>query len=204
MRDTLVKRYFFQPNRILHLEDHKAKPTQTDIAEYLTHASKPEQVLIYVVSHGYVDPNGDVYIAGADFDFDNMKGTGIPLAWLIDAMEKCVAEDKILILDLCHSGSGKDLLKQPSTQEMVDTVKSRLKTVKVVASCSAGERGLMLRTNRNGVFAHYLAEGFSGKAEANGDDRRISAEEMSGYLTRSLKAIPIPGGHTQTPALTVP
>lgn len=204
IKNTLIKRYFFKPNRILQLEDAKGTELKTELTEYFKDVSKPEQVVVYVATHGYVDANGDVYVAAADFNFDDMKGTGIPLAWIIDAMEACVAEDKILYLDLSHSGSGKDLLSQPSTQEMVETVRDRLKTVKVIASCKAKERGLAWSAKRQGLFAYLLAEGFSGKAETEGDERRISAKEMATYLGQAAKRIPIDGGFTQTPTLTVP
>lgn len=202
-RDTLVKRYAFAEDRLLMERGDSPQTMQKDVADYLQQARTQTQVLVYVTGHAYLGEDNRVYLAGRHFNWDRMSDTGLPLDWLIEQLEACSAEDKILFLDCSHEGRGRDLTRQPSTAEMLQTLSVRLKSTAVIASCRAGQRGLDWDEKRHGVFAWFLAEGFAGPADRN-RDLRITANEISQYLRDRMSQLSLPGGRSQTPVLVLP
>jgi hypothetical protein len=96
--------------------------------------------------------------------------TGIKIKWLVDELEKCPANEKLLVLDATHTVTSEQGQRQPSSAEMIATIvgtKSApgLRTVTALASCSAGQRGAALPTKSHGGRAWFLAEGYGGKAD---------------------------------------
>src|SRR5262249_4974034 len=153
-------------------------------------ARSQTQVVVYVDCHAYVGKDGNVYLAGKDFHWDRMEETGLKLDWLVEKLEECPSQDKILLLDFSHKGTGgKDLEQQPSTAEMVQKLKTPLKTTSIIASCSPGERGLAIAGQNRSLFAQCVADGFSGRADAN-LDLRVTAPELFAHLQQCMEKTP--------------
>ena len=127
-----------------------------------------------------------VYLAPKNFDFKRPGLTGLGLQWLVDQLEKCPAKEKLLLLDCSQAGAGTDLAREPSSAEMLQSLKTPpgrapLRTVWAVASCRAGQRGQTWPSKGHGLFAWCLAEGYTGRADTNRDGR-IEPTELFGYL----------------------
>jgi hypothetical protein len=187
LRDALRERYAVADDRLLLLRDETARDMQRRIEELLEHVRSQTQLVVYVSTHAYVGDDDRVYLAGKDFNFDRMPLTGLPLDWLVERLEAASSQDKLLLLDCTHPGTGRDLERQPSPPELLARLKTPLRTVTVVASCGEGERGQILPEADRGLFAHFVAEAFSGRADRD-RDLHVSAEELFEFLQSEMPA----------------
>ncbi len=205
--DTLVKRYAVNPDQCVLLLDASRIRLEQEIPELMRKANEAAQLIVYVVGHAFVDTRGGVYLAPKDFAFNRMD-SGLRLRWLVSQLETCGAREKLLLLDLCQQAPAEQAAKQPSTAEMVELYKSitpqpALKTVTVVASCSAGQRGLSAPKANVGLFSLTLSQALSGLADDN-HDNRVTAAELFAFASRTMKKFISDDNQTQTPRLFPP
>ena len=140
----------------------------------------------------------NVYLAFKDFSFDDMPGTGLPLDWLVEQIEACKADEKLLLLDLVHTGRGGDLDRQPSLPELIYQLKTPIHSVDIIGSAGEGQRGNILPAERQGAFAHFVAQGFAGDADTD-RDLVITGDELEAYLTARFADLAFPSGADQQP-----
>jgi len=208
LQDELLHRYGVPVDQLLLLADESQVRLEQGIPAFLARVSAESSVIVYFAGHGYVDDENKVYLAPKNFSFQRMSTTGLTLAWLVDLLEHCPAHDKLLLLDCCHEGGGADLKAQPSTEEMLRTLattagRSPLKTVTAITSCKAGQRGLDLPARQQGLFAFCLADGYSGRADKNRDNR-LEPTELYDYLLAVMAAASKELGKEQVPVLILP
>ena len=201
--EMLAKRYAFSPDRLRVLFDPTRKTMEKEISDVLAAVRTRTQVLVYMSSHAYVADDDRVYLAGKDLEFDRISDTGLPLDWLAQKLEACETDDKVLFLDCSHAETEEQSRRQPSTAAMLRTLKTPLKSTSAIASGSEGERGLIWTEKGHGVFAHFLADGFSGRADRN-RDLRITATEIFDHLKSGMSGVSIDGGGSQTPVFFGP
>ena len=123
-------------------------------------------------------------------------------------MEKCPAREKLLLLDCNREGKGADLASEPSAEEMIGLLKHAtgrgpLRTTTAIASCKAGQRSAGWPEKQHGLFAWLVAQGYSGAADAN-HDNRVEPTELFSYLQDTMGTA---GGQlkvSQTPAIFLP
>jgi hypothetical protein len=232
LREVMVKRYWVPDTQALLLLDESLARLKDRTRQQLRKIGTDGKLLVYFAGHAYEDPQGQVYLAPKDFQLARMGTTGLPLQWLVDELEKCPAGQKLLLLDCSHAypqaGSrqagapGADLTMQPSTAEMLATLKgppgwAPLRSVTAVASCSAGQRGLSLpgtwtmpppvsgypaagSDQGHGLFAWSLAWGYSGSADKDRDGR-IDTAELVAFLKQQMTSAGKQLGASQTPVL---
>ncbi len=205
---VLLRRYRVPAEQSLLLSDPSRVRLEHEIQGFLARIKGAKELVVYYLGHAYVDEQGVVYLAPKDFDFMRMATTGVSLQWLIDHLETTTAQQKLLILDATHSGNGADLLRQPSSAEMIQllgTGKRRLpmRSVHTLASCAQGQRGQMAADGAGGLFAQNLVTGYAGKADANRDGS-ISPTELFTFLDAALKAATEGTEKIQTPRLFIP
>lgn len=207
--DVLVKRYRTPEDQVLVLSSESLVRMEQGIPRFLARAVPESKLIVYVTAQAYRDDDGQVYIAPANFDFRRMSVTGMRLQWLMDQLEQCPAGEKLLLLDACHMGDGADLRSQPSTSEMIRTIKppspglAPLRTVTAISSCGPGQRGLVLADGKTGLFVSCLAAGYSGAADKN-RDTHVEPTELLTYLQATMPASAKLLGKDQTPELFLP
>lgn len=165
-------------------------------------------VVVYFAGHGYVDDSGTVHLGTSEFAPSGPAVGGITLQWLIDQLEACPAEEKLVLLDCCQSAWTSATERQPSTNEMLATLagprgQTALRTVTAVASTSRGQRGRTDPSGSRGLFGYYLSEAFSGDGDTN-RDLRLEVSELFSFLRSRMKAAEGSVGVRQTPVLTSP
>jgi hypothetical protein len=205
LRDTLVKRYWVPDTQVLLLTDESRVGLRDKISQRLGKIGADGMLLVYLAGHAYEDAQGQAYLAPKDFQLARMSTTGLALQWLLDELEKCPAGQKLLLLDCSHAGTGEDLKGQPSTAEMLRTLKgppgwAPLRTVTAVASCRPGQRGLVWDDKGHGLFAWCLAQGYAGKADRDLDGR-VDPAELFAFLQPQMASAAKQLGGTQTPVL---
>lgn len=208
LQETLIKRYGVAPNRILLLADANREEIQHSVVEWLRKTSNLTQVLVYFSGHAYTDTEGHICLAPSDLAWNDLAGTGLRLDWLVEQLEVCIAREKILLLDASHAGSGPDLARQPSTAEMIESLKAAnppvvLKSVEAIASCNKEKAGQDWNEKQHGLFAYVLSEAFSGRADKD-KDLVIDARELFEYLKNGMTKPAVDGQPTQTPVLFMP
>ena len=115
-------------------------------------------MLVYLGGHARKDDQGTVYLAPKNFDGKHPDSTALPLQWIVDQLEACKAKEKILLLDCCQGGSDSDSAAEPSTAEMLATLKSPpgrspFRSVIAVTSCQTGQRGHTSPEKNHGLLA---------------------------------------------------
>ncbi|MFD4023100.1 AAA domain-containing protein [Streptomyces sp. NPDC058576] len=86
--------------------DLAADDMRAVIGEFLQERDEDELALVYVSGHGVrtVRDGGEFHFVAKDTDYDRVAATGVSAGFLNDALEECVAPQKIVMIDCCRSG----------------------------------------------------------------------------------------------------
>ena len=106
----------------------------------LAQVTEPMQLIVALLGHAYRGPDGNVYLALKDFQWSGMSATGIPLDEIIETLERCPAQNKLLLLDLTHAGDRPDVAGQPDLPRLLSSLKAQPKTVRNIGASSENER----------------------------------------------------------------
>ena len=203
IRDVLVQRYSFDSGRVHMLLDPTREEIEKTLADILQSARSQTQVIVYVSAQAYKGDDDRYYIAPRDFNWDQKSETGLAIGRLVELLDASAAKDKMILLDTAHTGTGPDMQFQASAAEMVTALESPPQSTAIIASTSEGQRGRGWMNAPQSAFAHVLAEGFRGSADAD-RDLRITAQEMQDFLASAFSEVELVGGGKQTPKLFAP
>lgn len=129
-------------------------------------ATNQDTLLIQFSGHGALDSSGRLHLLPIDVVPNLIGDTAIAWQWLIDNVETSRASMKILILDACHSGAGRDVqLPSDRTAAIMQEVVSGPGGFVCLSSCSGGELAYELAELGHGIFSHYLVSGITGAAD---------------------------------------
>ncbi|MCH8829930.1 MAG: caspase family protein [Planctomycetes bacterium] len=205
LKQTLSTRYAISadgdnpPLQILHDPIRSGVRGMKALISNALDASKSKsQIIIYISTHAFV-VKGEVYLAGRNIDPKRIAETGMRLDWLLQVMEKCPSENKILLLDLCHEWLGENRQSQPSAAEMMKLAKTPLKSTNVIVSCSRGQRGQLHNDNIHSVFAFAIHQAYMGDGDGNQDLIITAVRELFPYLQSWMKLAKFPPGKNQLP-----
>ncbi|MFJ7996579.1 caspase domain-containing protein [Streptomyces sp. NPDC096310] len=86
--------------------DLTADDMRAVIGEFLQERDEDELALVYVSGHGVrtVRDGAEFHFVAKDTDYDRVAATGVSGGFLNDALEECVAPQKIVMIDCCRSG----------------------------------------------------------------------------------------------------
>ncbi len=166
--------------------DHLRRPTRSRLFSYLTTwLAEPvagDTVLFYFAGHG-VESQGQSFLAPSDAILANPGVSGIPLDTVKDYLRQSKASKRVLILDSCHSGSGRDVAVMG--QAMADALEASEGLV-TLASCDLKERSYEWEQQGHGAFSYFLADGLRGKADAD-NDGLVLASELNRYVYENTR-----------------
>lgn len=184
---ALVQRYAMAEDRCPLVLDAAKAEWQRQLTEVLEAATPPTQVIVSITGHGYLGDDDKVYLAAKDFDFSRMAQTGLPLDWLAEKLNACRAAEKLLLLDVCPAGNGRDLQRQPGAPALPKKLTTPLKSTVMLLPCGEGERSLVWPEKQRGLFAWTVGRGFDGGADAD-RDLKITPRELFDYVQREMQA----------------
>ncbi len=212
VHQTLVDRYRVPSAQAMLLENTSRIRMEQEVEDFLARVARAQppasQLIVYFAGHAFLDEDDTVRLAPTDFALRRRSTTGIPLAWLVEALDASPAREKVLLLDSCHPLPEALAAGQPSTEELVARFKQKLgrggvQTLTIVASCKRGQRGLRLGADRPSLYAETLANAFAGQADQNRDNRLTSAELFEFTQSTMPKHLG-PDNQVQHPALFAP
>ena len=128
------------------------------------------RLIVFVSAFGMVR-DGRVYILPGDAVLSGGAAeaakTWVPLADLLQSLDASAATEKALILDIARSPA--DPFRGPLSDDVVGQIDKELKAFQpkfpVLASCSPGERSLVIPELGQSAFAAFLTEGLRGDAD---------------------------------------
>ena len=203
LANALRQRYCIAPERLLILKDADKAKVQQDVESVLKAALAQTHVLIYFEGQAFETGDGKYFLAARDFQTKKPVDSGLPLSWLIDTLENCASQDKLLILDTCQLGTAQKAAAQPSPAKMLNSVAGTLKTLQAIAARSDTEAGQEIHGKGVGSFAWQTAQGITGAADED-HNLYLTGKELQTYLEQSLPKLSFEKSRPQTPKLFGP
>lgn len=175
LRDTLVNGLLgFPEDQVLLLDDTQDaehRPTFANIhsvlGSWLAAPGEDDLVLVFFAGHGRL-VDGSTYLAPGDATLASIHTLGIPLRHVQDVMERCKARRKLLVVDACHSGAGRDVAVMSACMQEALAGGSGFYTI---ASCGPEELSHEWVEKGQGVFTHFLAEALWGGCSPAADGK---------------------------------
>jgi hypothetical protein len=144
--------------------------------------------VVHICGVSLCNPEGKIAILPSDARLDQPQNW-IPLKRVLDALQKCPARGKLLILDIFAAPPADATLVYPDDvaaridTELAQVVDShRL----VLCTCSAGEVPLGSEAFGRSAFSMFLERGLAGEADGFGKrgrkDRRVTIQELARYV----------------------
>jgi hypothetical protein len=145
-----------------------------------------ESVVVYLCAQGGVNDDNTPYILPADADPSDIR-TRVPLRQVLDAMIRCPAERKLLILDMQHPWRSQrlgtvDVGLGEGIARVVAEALNQLPTASslwVLVSCSPGQQALTSPVRGRTVFGHYVEQGLQGWAERYSPKQPVRNDRVS-------------------------
>lgn len=166
----------FPEDQILLLSDNQKpdlRPTfgniQSYLGKWLALQREEDIVVVFFSGHGRLLDNGTILVP-SDASSASLHTMGIPLKQVQESIERCKAGQKVLFMDACHSGAGKDVdvMKERTQEEL-----SRGKGFYTISSCSSEEVSHEWHEKKHGVFTYYLTEALKGSVKPDADGKLI-------------------------------
>lgn len=199
VRETLIQKFGFAPERVVSLANREATRTGILAAfhDKLAHAGmkKNDRLLVFFAGHGatrQLSSGRDLgYIIPVDSDPSQIATDAIPMTELQNIAESLTAKHALFVMDACYSGLG--LTRGGGSGNFLRDNAKRLGRQMLTAG---GADQLVADGGPNGhsVFTWTLLQGLAGKGDLNGDGL-ITATELAAYVAPAVAAV-----SRQTPA----
>lgn len=198
-------------NIIVLLDD---QATHSSLESYLydwlpQNAGEDSRVYVFFAGHGAPDPQtGDGYLVPWDGDPRFITRQGILIDDLTKNLRSLPAQQVVLMLDSCFSGSGGRSVLAAGTRPLVPIKAPELepdKTTKgqftMLAAASADEVTGMSADGSQGLFSYFLFTGIRGAADQN-NDGQITLGELADHVAGTVPDEARRENRSQTPVAT--
>ena len=190
-------------NTVLMVDDAAEplhRPTRSNIlaifGQWVSLAGPEDSLLVYFAGHG-LDLGGKLALMPLDGRTADVENTSIPFAMFESKLASCAAKRSLVILDACHSGTGRNV--PGMTPGMMADIEKHSEGRITLASCKQDEVSHEYEAG-HGAFTWFLLQGLGGGADANGDGV-ISALELSNYTFEETRRWAAAKALKQTPRL---
>lgn len=150
-------------------------------------AQPTDRVVVYFAGHGFVQ-NGRGFLAPYDVQPERLESTAYSMTTLGDVLaNKVGAGWKVLLTDACHSGK----VNAETTEEALDAQFKSLPTSFLTLTATTEREQSFEDPNLRGgfgFFTYYLVQAFSGYADIDPCDGRITADELIEYVRSNVRA----------------
>ncbi|MFI9626991.1 AAA domain-containing protein [Streptomyces sp. NPDC052042] len=180
--------------------DLTADDMRAVIGEFLQERDEDELALVYVSGHGVrtVRDGGEFHFVAKDTDYDRVASTGVSAGFLNDALEECVAPQKIVMIDCCRSGGfamglrTSDRRAESSVSKSGEQPPLTSRGVYVLSSSRAGEDSFADAVGGDDVkpsaFTGEVIEALrTGKVSKDGGSA-VTVSDLFHYVNRRMRA----------------
>ncbi|WP_328634219.1 caspase, EACC1-associated type [Streptomyces sp. NBC_00356] len=180
--------------------DLTADDMRAVIGEFLQERDEDELALVYVSGHGVrtVRDGGEFHFVARDTDYDRVAATGVGAGFLNDALEECVAPQKIVMIDCCRSGGFAMGLRTSDRQAANSVSKSgeqpplTSRGVYVLSSSRAGEDSYADTGGGNDVkpsaFTSEVVEALRTGKVCKDSGSAVTVSDLFHYVNRRMRA----------------
>lgn len=141
------------------------------IRDLFSKAGKEDIAVFFFSGHGYI---------GGFCAYDDI----ISYDMIRDAMKKSECQNKMMLIDACHSGG----IRIQNSNNGNDINRTRNSNVMLFLSSRTDEYSIERSDMQNGYFTAFLQKGLRGNADAN-HDRVITARELFKFVSRGVADI---------------
>jgi tetratricopeptide (TPR) repeat protein len=161
-------------------------------------AQPADRVVVYFAGHGFVQ-NGRGFLAPYDVKPDSLESTAYPMSTLGEVIaNKIGAGWKVLLTDACHSGKVNAETTNESLEEQFKSLPASFLTLTATTEREQSFEDPNLATGF-GFFTYYLVQAFSGYADNDPCDGRITADELIEYVRSNVRRYARERQLSQTP-----
>ena len=206
MRDFLLEEagfneVFYYSDDSPNIENISTRPTRSNLLAFFEYVSKQklmgegDNFWFFFSGQGMREKEVD-YICPSDVT-SNLENTAISVNYIIQRLQRCGADNVVMILDACRDeqddmsrsikGIGEDIKIERKAYE---------KGVITIRSCSPDESSWELNELQQGAFTYALLEGLGNK------DKKATVERLNEYLKYRVKELVQHKGQ-QTPRIMV-
>lgn len=185
-------------DRVNLVDDHHEPVTRTRIEAQLdrlraANISPADIVIVYISGHGTIDWQAAAgerqlarYIVTADTKVKDVAGTALSFQRLLAAFRSLKSRKKALILDFCHSGTGKSTLTPEILMSMAERKGGYFPAIAdeevageyILAASSWRQTASESAQLQNGIYTHFLLKGFE---QDQNNDGGVSLLEAHSY-----------------------
>jgi len=218
LASTLRDRCGYDPDGILEMtdqqEDRNLRPTLSNlrhqIRQFLSNATPKDTVLISFSGHGGLRSEGVGdklkrigYVCPIDFDGEREKDSSLPVDDLRQMLQECLAVQKLLILDSCHSGSA-GAAAGFTIAENIGHSFQKAQGLITFAACRRDEVSSEDREAGHGAFTLSFVQGLEGSADFD-QNRTIDSDELYRHVLAEVPANvnALYPGRNQTPVRVI-
>ena len=194
LRKTLSDRAGLAPANFLEMTDESPpgfRPTlanlRNELPSFLDGANPQDRVVVFFSGHGF-SIEGQTYLVPADFRREAARKTGLPTAEVREALARCKAQVKFLILDCCQAGGEKAMQVEGVSGERVAQALSPagVPGCVVLASCRVAERSYEWPDHKQSIFTYWLCRALDGGADNDGNGQ-LTVDEVFNYTNDRVK-----------------
>jgi len=153
---------------------------------YWCHSLRDDDTgILYLAGHGVKDKAGNLYLAMTNFDRKNFEVAAIPFAWIRDTFGNSKAANKLLLLDACFAGTGRNIdFESANNGEIADSL-AQQQNVTTIASSRGDQQSWLWGEAKHSLFTYWLIEAFKGHADLDGDCI-VTCKELVEYLQHNV------------------
>jgi tetratricopeptide (TPR) repeat protein len=161
-------------------------------------AQPTDRVVVYFAGHGFVQ-DGKGFLAPYDVDPSQLGTTAYPMSTLGDVLaNKVGAGWKVLLTDACHSGKVNAETTNENLEAQFKSLPASFLTLTATTEREQSFEDPNLATGF-GFFTYYLVQAFSGYADNDPCDGRITADELIEYVRSNVRRYAREHQLSQTP-----
>jgi tetratricopeptide (TPR) repeat protein len=170
-----------------------------ELEEWLPSVAQPsDRVVVYFAGHGFVQ-DGKGYFAPSDVDPEQLEDTAYPMSAVGDVLaNKIKANWKVLLTDACHSGKINVETTNEALQRQFDALPTTFLTLTAATETEQSFESRDLGSGY-GFFTYFLVQAFTGYADSDPCDGRITADELVAYVRSSVRRYARERSLSQTP-----
>ncbi|MDX1908807.1 MAG: caspase family protein [Bacteroidia bacterium] len=147
-------------------------------------------VLIYISTHGALEPDGTLYLLPADFQSGNLFATALSMRDLTEGGTRC---NRLILLDACHSGQGglnllSFVAQAQGLNQAVQEIAPEAQGITVITSSSGRELSFENPLWGHSAFARAALEGLRGAADYS-HNQIVSLNELNLYLSERVSEL---------------